>query len=308
MRQSLMVFDQFYRQASDLRSHFEERFADPRESRSDRFIWDYWHIPGQYTHLRTPAYEFFPRNIYEPFHRYLVEWGRKNLGCHDISPPWLSCYVDGHYQGMHSDYPHGPFAFVFSISPKKFFFKGGETLLIKDEILSFWQNLNELRAFEQESVYERIPSPFNRLTVFDPRVPHGVSRLTGADDLRSGRLVIHGWFVNPRPCIDGPLPAKKFQSWSQGFGEILDPLFRQGEVMAHGLVSLSFEVLASGKTRNPRILANTVRLLRGAGEDPRAEMSQIQALEKQVLQFVKQSDFGKQKGNSEVTLPLIFEA
>lgn len=308
MRRSRFVLDRFYHHAQDLRNHFEERFADPRATRSDRFVWDYWHVPEQYTHLRTPAYEFFPRQLYQPFHEYLVQWGRKNLGCHDISPPWMSCYVDGHYQGMHSDYPHGPFAFVFSISPKKLPFHGGETLLIRDEILSFWPNLGRLRAFEQESVYERISSPFNRLTVFDPRVPHGVSRLKGAEDLLSGRLVIHGWFVNPRPWIEGPLSPKKFQKWSEGLGDVFAPFFESGKWIAHGLLSLHFEVLPSGKSRNPKILANTVRLLQGTGDDSKKEAQVIGLLEKQVLNHVLGSDFGPQKGLSQVTLPLIFEA
>jgi hypothetical protein len=308
MRGSLNIVDSFYPHAAELRSHFEERFVDPRATRPDRFIWDYWNVPGQYTQLRTPAYEFFPKEIYEKFHLYLLDWGRRNLGCHDVSPPWMSCYLDGHYQGMHSDYPHGPFAFVFSLSPKKLRFKGGETLLLKDEILSFWQNLDNLKAFEEQAVYKRIPSPFNRLTVFDPRVPHGVSRLEGAEDVLEGRLVLHGWFVQPRPWIDGPLSPRRFRQWTDGFQEELAPVFMNGRMVAHGMCSFRFEVLPSGKTRNARILANTVRLLAGTEGSITAEKAWNRRLEKQILAIVESSDFGKQKGLSVVTLPLVFES
>jgi len=45
--------------------------------------------------------------------------------------------------------------------------------------------------------------------VFDPRIPHGVRTVTGTHDPREGRLVIHGWFVQPRPFIRGPLDGAR---------------------------------------------------------------------------------------------------
>ena len=86
--------DRFYPKAKTLRSVFDKRFEDPLSAHADRFVWDYWHVPNEYTNLRTPAYHYFPKAIYEPFHRYLVEYGRTQLGCHDVSPPWLSLYVE----------------------------------------------------------------------------------------------------------------------------------------------------------------------------------------------------------------------
>ena len=108
--------DGFAPEAKALRATFDERFAEPRSTRGDRFVWDWWHVPGQYTALRTPAWTYFPKKVYEAFHRRLVEWGRKTLGCHDISPPWLSLYIDGCRQELHGDLPHGPWAFVYSLT------------------------------------------------------------------------------------------------------------------------------------------------------------------------------------------------
>ena len=113
---SVIIVDGFAPEAAALRRTFDDRFADPRSTRADRFVWDYWHVPGQYTALRTPAWTYFPARIYEAFHRRLVAWGRERLGCHDISPPWLSLYVDGCRQELHGDLPHGPWAFVFSLT------------------------------------------------------------------------------------------------------------------------------------------------------------------------------------------------
>jgi hypothetical protein len=63
----LLVEDRFSAEALALRAHFDERLADPRQARADRFVWDYWHVPGQYTQLRTPAYHFFPRRSTSAF-------------------------------------------------------------------------------------------------------------------------------------------------------------------------------------------------------------------------------------------------
>jgi len=137
----LLTVKNFYSDAKKMRGVFEDRFKDPRNTDSQRFVWDYWHVPDQYTLVRTPAYYYFPQKMYEAFHQYLVDWGRQNLGCHDISAPWLSYYVDGCKQELHSDVPHGPWAYVFSLTPwKNRTFSGGETLLLRPSVLNYWQN------------------------------------------------------------------------------------------------------------------------------------------------------------------------
>lgn len=191
-----LCFDRFYGRAERLRKVFDQRFANPLQSRPERFQWDYWHVPGEYTLLRTPAYTYFPAPVYEPFHRYLVNWGREHLGCHDISPPWLSCYIEGCRQEPHQDVPHGPLAFVYSLSPKRRRFRGGETFI------------RQPRA--------RITPDFNRLTVFNPALTHGVTPVRGTHDPREGRLVIHGWFVNPRPFWVGPLQVDDVRDAIEG--------------------------------------------------------------------------------------------
>ena len=197
-----LTVDKFYSKAKSLRAVFDERFANPLDSHAERFVWDFWNVPGEYTHLRTPAYHYFPKKIYEPFHRYLVQWGREHLGCHDISPPWLSSYVTGCKQEPHQDMPHGPLAFVFSLTNwEKRKFKGGETFLKNPRTL--------------------IEPKFNRLTLFNPSVTHGVKELKGTMDPREGRLVIHGWFVNPRPFWVGPMKVRDVQNGiDRGLGAI----------------------------------------------------------------------------------------
>lgn len=46
---------QFLPAARQLRDVFDERFAEPRSNAPERFLWDYWHVPDQYTLIRTQA-------------------------------------------------------------------------------------------------------------------------------------------------------------------------------------------------------------------------------------------------------------
>lgn len=50
-----------------------------------------------------------------------------------------------------------------------------------------------------------IEPQFNRLSLFDPRVPHGVVPVHGVHDPREARIVLHGWFAEPEPYFEGVL-------------------------------------------------------------------------------------------------------
>jgi hypothetical protein len=296
---SLVIVDKFAPEARDLRATFDERFAEPRSTRADRFVWDWWHVPGQYTALRTPAWTYFPRRIYESFHRRLVAWGRETLGCHDISPPWLSLYIDGCRQELHGDLPHGPFAFVYSLTNwKGRAFAGGETLMLRDEVLDFWQDFRSVRAVEERELLRAIEPRFDRLTVFDPRIPHGVRTVTGTRDPREGRLVIHGWFVQPRPFVRGPLPVRVLGARVDELGAQLGSWLTDMPIA--GVLALAFTVDRRGDARNVRVLSDTTRV-------PRADERERARLVRRMRQSVATWKFGKQRGASEVTLPIVFE-
>lgn len=299
----LLIQDRFAPEAPRLRAHFESRFKNPRRADGGRFVWDYWHVPGQYTHLRTPAWEFFPKADYEKLHRRLVLWGREKLGCHDISPPWLSCYVDGNGQQWHGDLPHGPWAFVLSLTRwEERRFTGGETVLLRDSVLDYWsaraRGLGS-RGLEKAQLTEEIPAKFNRLVVFDPRIPHGVAPLRGpVDDVREGRLVIHGWFVNPRPFIEGSLAPDALSAGIAAQGEAVErTLVRSAR--AEGMLSFRLRVAANGRVAKVVALANTLR-----ADDPRIRL----ALEKALIKHWRRWRFPKARGASSVTVPVQFSA
>lgn len=270
------VFADFFDQATLLRKVFDGKFADPLQTHRERFVWDYWHVPKEYTLLRTPAHAFFPRKLYENFHRHLVEWGRENLGCHDISPPWLSCYVEGCRQEQHSDVPHGPLAFVYSLTPwGGRTFTGGETFI---------------RAREGESPLLVAPK-FNRLVVFNPAIPHGVTQVRGTHDPREGRLVVHGWFVNPRPFWYGPLNAREI---SQGVEKGLRPALAGELQLGHGLLSVLLSIAPNGTVKRLRTLVST--LADSAPRDVRRLLKLLSALQ-----------FKAKRAGTELTLPLLME-
>jgi hypothetical protein len=295
-----LIFDGFAPEARAMRRVFDERFDDPRKARGDRFVWDFWHVPGQYTHLRTPAWTYFPRALYRAFHERLVRFGRRVLGCHDISPPWLSCYVDGCEQRLHGDLPHGPWAFVFSLTNwQKRTFRGGETLLVQDDVLDFWSDFESVRSVEEPSVVRAIEPRFGRLVVFDPRIPHGVRQVRGTLDPREGRLVVHGWFVRPRPFVEGPLPRSALAKAITGLADAMQIMLARGPALA-GLLSFGFKVSARGTVSDVRLLSDTTRV-------PKADEPERVRFVRAVRREIGRWAFPKQRGPSRVTLPIAFE-
>jgi 2OG-Fe(II) oxygenase superfamily len=296
----LHIVDRFSPHSAALRNEFEERFENPRQAGRGRFVWDLWNVPGQYTALRTPAWEYFSPKLYQSFHESLVWWGRRNLGCHDISPPWLSCYVNGCEQRLHSDVPHGHWAFVFSLTPwQSRIFSGGETLLLTEKTLDFFRDFSTTEGIEEPDLVESIPAKMNRLVVFDPKIPHGVRRIEGNLNPVQGRLVIHGWFVQPRPFIEGPLSSQRLQKHIEALSETVQEFMAQ-EIPLTGLLSLTFEVSLSGTASNVRVLSDTTRV---PFEFEAFRKKLISQLKKEIGAF----RFNPQKAKSRVTLPLVFE-
>lgn len=297
MRRDLFVTDNFFSGARALRTTFEQRFADPRATRSDRFVWDYWHVPDQYTLVRTPADHFFPDREFASFLTRLGAWAQETLGCSAITPPWLSYYVEGCRQELHSDVPHGPWAFVFSLTTRRRF-TGGETLLLRPETLDYWRSFQDAEDREQSSFVRKIAPKFNRLVVFDPRVPHGVTEVRGVKDPREARLVVHGWFTDPKPYLKGALSARQtapvLDAAVASFQEKMAPLG-----LWHGTVSLRLRVSRSGRAGEALVLADT---LVPTDADPRDGMR----LRRLLRESFRGLSFPAAKKATEITLPLLF--
>ena len=83
---------------------------------------------------------------------------------------------------------------VLSLTPddvKKF--SGGNTILMKENVLDYWKTFDPTEGLQIQNLVEHIEPNFNRLIVFDGRIPHAVEEVRGVHDPREGRLVLHGW-------------------------------------------------------------------------------------------------------------------
>lgn len=286
--------------AKKLRREFEKIMSDPHSP--DRFQWDWWHLPARYTHLRTPAAHFFSEQLHEALNVQLRDFGRKYLGCAEISPIWLSCYVEGCEQRLHADRPHGPWAFVLSLSPTDVKYEGGETMMIRPEILSLWnQGVTRGQAFEETEIVHRIPAPAGQLLVFDPRIPHGVSRVSGTLNPLEGRLVVHGWFSQPNPFVDGPLKPQAAELALQEFDRVLARECSDGFVST-GTAAFRIHIAASGETEKVEKLASTLIASQTETLD-----FEYQILFQLVRRHFRAWKFPKGKSPSTLTLPLSFE-
>jgi hypothetical protein len=299
--QNVRIEDNFYPQAKKLRKAFDDRFANPLRATPERFCWDYWLVPQQYKLLRTPAEAFFGDKLFQPFLAHLLQWGRENLGCQMISHPWLSLYLDGCYQSLHSDVPHGPWSFVYSLTPwSTRTFRGGETLLAKPKLLRYFQEVSHEHSDEHENFFQKIEPAMNRLTVFDPRYPHGVQEVKGEEDLLKGRLVIHGWFTEPRPMLAGALTFKQIL---KSLDQLANHLIQQLEPSQfYGLLSLKFRVQTSGKIQSTEVLCG--HLVNGQGDS--LPMPLLKTIIRAIMEG-NEIQFPKARGMSTITLPIEFK-
>ena len=294
-----LISNRFFTKAKALRAVYDTNFSPADVAHQNRFVWDYWYFENKYVHFRTPAMEYFPPKMIAEFTDHLVNWGQRTLGCNSITAPWLSYYIDGCKQELHADIPHGPWAYVYSLTLDPKLFIGGDTLMLRQPILNYWNNVEQFDGLDHEKIFSSIRPEFNRLLVFDGRIPHGVSTVQGPRDPRLARVVLHGWFTEPSPYIDGPLraaPAAKvlnqvLQSASARFSE-LDSV--------SGTLSLRIDVSAKGEVQQVVPLISSLK----------APHYTTEAISGEALRIVKQTfrgvTFEKSRSPSKIALPLIF--
>jgi hypothetical protein len=258
MSEYLRVVPDFFAGAKELRSTFDDRFGSPDIASRERFVWDYWHVPNQYTYIRTYAQYYFPNTLYSSLMSRLRSWGRDNLGCGKVTTPWLSYFIDGCRQEFHTDVPHGPWAFVYSLTDWEHrSFKGGETMLLRPACMDFWRDYDPSHPHVAASLIEFVPPHFNQLTVFDPRIPHGVRLVEGIRDPRHSRLVIHGWFREADLIVSDSLGSKISESVFDEALARLEERLKQFDKMA-GLLTLRIDLKANGTVEKTTVLSDTL--------------------------------------------------
>jgi hypothetical protein len=252
------IVPSFFVGAEEMRAVFDVTTRAVNQATQDRFVWDYWYIPNQFTYFRTVAIDFFPEDLYRRWRKALETWGKKNLGCAHTIGNWISYYIDGCYQDLHADVPHGPWAYVFSLTQNEHpEFVGGETLLLGKAVLDYWANFSVGVGRGRDQLMQVIPPSFNQLVVFDARIPHGVAHVEGTRRPKNSRIVLHGWFRPPQLMVEGALDLQQVEP---AVASVLDRWQRDRTRLGRlvGLFSVRVTVDPPGLVRDACILASTL--------------------------------------------------
>lgn len=281
-------------EAEALRRAAEAHFLHPYQHTPEtHFVWDYWYVPGIYTYLRARPERVLGPALANLFHQKLQHWAKETLGMGHVTWPMLSLYVDGCGQGIHNDSVNGRFGYVFSLTRNERSSRGGETIVWKEGD-PFRTRLD--RSDAGVGLYDLIPPVFNRLVLFDDRMPHGVQRIEGCMDPLDGRLVLHGHISESGAAIDGPLSPQAVDAVvSPLFGAVFES-FGESAAVHHGPLVLRLEIGTDGQVGGCRILVN--RIARSDGGDPEPLVAAL-------LEAVLDARFPPGGAASTVTLPIL---
>ena len=280
-------------QAEAMRGHVDAHFADPHAHSPDSHqVWNYWHVPGLYTYLRTRPEKIMPQALVRDFHAALSAWAADTLGLGYVTWPCLSLYVDGCVQHLHNDAVNGRFGYVFSLTRDDRRSRGGETIVLKEGDL-FRDNLT--RAGAGSGLQDLIEPRFNRLVMFDDRMPHGVQRVEGTMDPLDGRVVLHGHISEGEAFVRGPLPREAL--W-ETLRPVLEPLIAAAEG-CHGPLSVRLAIAPDGAVGRVEVLLHRVAMADGGDAGAPIEA---------IVRALHDVRFPAADGPSQATLPILFGA
>jgi Rps23 Pro-64 3,4-dihydroxylase Tpa1-like proline 4-hydroxylase len=292
-----LILDDFLPRADAvaMRRQINGHFAEPHRHTAERHqVWNYWHVPGLYTYMRTRPEKLIERALVERFVQSLTIWAQYMLGLGHVTWPCLSLYVDGCEQKLHNDSANGRFGFVYSLTWDERKTQGGETIVMKEGDL-FRDNMG--RANAGQGLLDLIEPKFNRLTLFDDRMVHGVQRVEGSMNPVEGRLVLHGHISESGPMADGPLDAAAVaRALHDGLGPLLSDVQRM-PVLHHGPLVLRLTIEPSGEVSRVDRLVDRVA---------RADGNSAGVVVGQVVSLARSLRFPEAPAATEATIPLLF--
>jgi hypothetical protein len=300
LRAPYVVVDDFmpWTVAREMRASAEMHFGNPyQHSINTHAHWDYWYVPGLYTYLRTDPEKVLGARLTDSFRSRLAQWTAEQLGHLPARGCYLSLYVNGCRQAQHNDSANGRFGYVYSLTKDDRRTSGGETLIWREE------NYFESRMHEPASgpaFYDSVAPRFNRLLVFDDRMPHAVQLVEGDMDPVEGRLVIHGHIREAGPLISGPVPHDAVMAVvNELVGAFSADLGTSARVY-RGPATVRCTVRSEGTVATAELILDRVKRVRCEGP-PAAEM--LARLVEQVakLRFPRTDD------DTDITLPFAFD-
>jgi hypothetical protein len=237
--------------AWEMRAAIDKHFADPYKQTGEHQVWNYWYVPDMYTFMRTQPDKVIPRELMERFQAALTAWAWKTLGLGYVTNPYLSLYVDGCQQSIHNDATNGRFGYVYSLTLDQRETRGGETIVYHEGDL--YRSMLTRMTGGRGGLYEMIEPRFNRLAIFDDRMPHGVNRIEGSMDPVHGRLVLHGHISETGPGTRGGLdPSVVGPPVEDAANEALSAFEMSCD--PHGPIVVRLQINSSGDVDDARLV------------------------------------------------------
>jgi 2OG-Fe(II) oxygenase superfamily len=266
-RAPYLVVDDFMppAMARAMRAAVETHFGDPyRHSTKTHMVWNYWHVPGLYTYLRTLPEMVIGSQLADAFHTSLFQWSRETLGLGGVNSSYLSLYVNGCRQNQHNDSQNGRFGFVYFLTKNSRKSSGGETLIWREE--DYFETRMH-RASAGRDFFHSVEPRFNRLLVFDDRLPHAVETIEGNMDPLEGRIVLHGHLVEVGPIVSGPLEPDRVRDIAEQLALEYSTDLGDALTAYHGPAVVRFTVKPDGTVSECGLLLDRVKRLGDAGPE-----------------------------------------
>ena len=293
------VIDDFFPEAPALRAGIDAHFAEPASHRPESHqVWNYWHVPGLYTYLRTSPEKVLPRAPVERLLAKLRALSLYRFGLGEVTWPYLSLYVAGCQQGLHNDARNGRFGYVYSLTrwdERKFL--GGETLIFKEQ--DYFGSAAITRANAGLGLYELVPARFNRLLLFDDRLLHAVPRLEGTMVPQDGRLVLHGHVSEGPVAVVGALAPAAAAAVVERERPALQRRVEEAGAGLAGLVAVRLTLDGDGKVLKDEILFDRLLPTTRDAAAPEAAAAAVR-------EFLGKLAFPAADGSSLVTIPVPF--
>jgi 2OG-Fe(II) oxygenase superfamily len=260
-RAPYLVVDDFLPSAValDMRAAAEAHLGDPyRHSMSTHMDWDYWHVQDLYTYLRTQPEKILGAELADTFSERLAEWSANRLGLLPVRQPYLSLYISGCRQSQHNDAANGRFGYVYSLTKNERRTTGGETLVWNEE--NYFDTRMHLPSWGP-AFFRAIEPRFNRLLIFDDRIPHSVQLVEGNMDPLEGRLVIHGHIREAGPLASGPISSHTVLTAANRLANTYFASLGGAAADYHGPATIRFTVGPHGGVTGANLILDRVRRL-----------------------------------------------
>jgi hypothetical protein len=255
--------------ALEMRATAEMHLGNPyQHSMKTHANWDYWYVPGLYTYLRTDPENVLGARLMGMFRSRLAQWTAERFGHFPARQCYLSLYINGCRQGQHNDAANGRFGYVYSLTKDDRRTIGGETLIWNEE--NYFESRMHQPAWGP-AFYQSISPRFNRLLVFDDRMPHAVQLVEGGMDPIEGRLVIHGHIQEAGPLISGPLPREAVVAAADELARRFASELGGSALAYRGPATIRFTVRSEGTVAAAEVIMDRVKRLSGQAP-PAAEM------------------------------------